>query len=178
MVEIEQLAKELGVSPSYVYKKIRENREALGLNVQKVKTSHGKKMKLTPEGVNFIVELLGAPTLEPIDQSEHLAKLQKQNGELLEALNIAKDKIITLQEQNLEFSLEASRVGLLEEKNYQQKKEYDELWESYEELREEYNEYFANSVEENTELYKQLEEANKELERMKSRSLWQRIRNK
>lgn len=146
MVEIEQLAKELGVSPSYIYKKIRENRDALGVNVQKVKTSHGKKMKLTPEGVNFIIELLGAPTLEPIDQSEQIAKLQKQNGELLEALNLAKDKIITLQEQKEELLLQTSRIALLEEKNNEQSEK--------------------------------LEEANKELERMKSRSLWQRIRNK
>lgn len=146
MVEIEQLAKEIGVSPSYIYKKIRENRDALGVNVQKVKTSHGKKMKLTPEGVNFIIELLGAPTLEPIDQSEHLAKLQKQNSELLEALNLAKDKIITLQEQNGELLLQSSRIALLEEKNNEQSEK--------------------------------LEEANKELERMKNRSLWQRIRNK
>ena len=146
MVEIEQLAKEIGVSPSYIYKKIRENRDALGVNVQKVKTSHGKKMKLTPEGVNFIVELLGAPTLEPIDQSDQIAKLQKQNGELLEALNLAKDKIITLQEQKEELLLQTSRIALLEEKNNEQSEK--------------------------------LEEANKELERMKSRSLWQRIRNK
>ena len=146
MVEIEQLAKEIGVSPSYIYKKIRENRDALGVNVQKVKTSHGKKMKLTPEGVNFIVELLGAPTLEPIDQSDQIAKLQKQNGELVEALNLAKDKIITLQEQKEELLLQTSRIALLEEKNNEQSEK--------------------------------LEEANKELERMKSRSLWQRIRNK
>lgn len=146
MVEIEQLAKKIGVSPSYIYKKIRENRDALGVNVQKVKTSHGKKMKLTPEGVNFIIELLGAPTLEPIDQSEHLAKLQKQNSELLEALNLAKDKIIQLQEQKEELLLQTSRIALLEEQN--------------------------------NERSEKLEEVNKELERMKSRSLWQRIKNK
>ena len=153
MVEIEQLAKELGVSPSYIYKKIRENKEALGLNVQRVKTPNGKKMKLTSEGVDFIVQLLGVPTLEPIDQGEQIAKLQKQNSELLEALNLAKDKIITLQEQNGELLLQTSRIALLESENNEQGKRLEEA-------------------------EKSVIEANKEIERIKGRTLWQRIRNK
>ena len=153
MVDIEKLAKDVGVSPSYIYKKIRENRGALGVNVQRVKTPNGKKMKLTPEGVDFIVQLLGVPLLEPIDQGEQLAKLQKQNGELLEALNSAKDRIIELQEKNGELLLQASRITLLESEN---KKQEEKLQEAE----------------------KNVQEANKELERMKGRTLWQRIRNR
>lgn len=69
---------------------------------------------LTEEACEILRGKMKQAPITVINESEQVSFLQQENKKLLEALNLAKDKIILLQEQNTQISLENARIALLE----------------------------------------------------------------
>lgn len=136
MISIKDFAKGQGCSETIVYRHIRNNKKELGSNVQKL---HGKTW-LTDEGAELIRSLMKQQPLVISDTNEEIKRLQEENRQLLQSLNLAKDKIIVLQEQNVALTLETSKIALLEAENGKAREEAQSYKETSQKLSEELTE--------------------------------------
>ena len=119
MITIKDFAAQQGCSETIVYRHIRNHKEALGDRVQK---AHGKTW-ITDEGAEYIRSLMTQAPIVVSETSDILKSLEEENKTLLKALNVAKDKIIELTEQNGQLALKAGKIELLEADNVTKEKE-------------------------------------------------------
>lgn len=136
MISIKDFAKGQGCSETIVYRHIRNNKKELGSNVQKL---HGKTW-LTDEGAELIRSLMKQQPIVISDTNEEIKKLQEENRQLLQSLNLAKDKIILLQEQNVALTLENAKIELLEADNNKAREEAESYKETSQKLSKELTE--------------------------------------
>lgn len=154
MITVKDFAKQQGCGESIVYRHIRQHREELGDMVQKL----NRKTWLTDEGQEFIRGLMIQQPLVVSETSDEIARLKEENERLKDALLLAKDKIIDLQEKNSSLSLSAAKIELLEAENTNKDKLLSEASEAVQK---------ANM---------ELEQAQKQIEEMKNASPLKRLR--
>jgi len=162
-MNISDFAKKRGIAPQVISKYIYRHPE-----IQEHIQKNGRSVELLPEAISLLEKVYP----EPVEVIRDLS-LAREN-ELLQKLEESQEKVISLQERiesllTIQYQIETKETEMkrLEAENRKIDDRLNEIEAEKEKLKE--------SLEDQTE---QTKEALAEVERLKGRTLWERIRNK
>lgn len=155
MIKLQDFAKRQGVTDRQIQRHLKKHEEALSGHFER-RGANGTW--LDDFAQDYIRDLMKQQPLVVSETSDEIARLKEENEHLKDALLLAKDKIIDLQEKNSSLSLSAAKIELLEAENTNKDKLLSEASEAVQK---------ANM---------ELEQAQKQIEEMKNASPLKRLR--
>ena len=123
MIKLQDFAKQQGVTDRAIQKHLKTYAEELEGLYQR-KGPNGTW--LTDEACEILRGKMKQAPIVVSDASEELNNLRLENKRLLQALNVAKDRIIDLQEENKAFALKTAKIALLEAENERERLKVEE----------------------------------------------------